>query len=79
VKAAENRWASRGYPRIGWRTLDARIKKKLPALRHILDGAVPSYYREDLECSVATRVNPKFRGMDNATACYYGPRGQSMM
>lgn len=63
VKAAENQWAIREYPGIDWRTLNARIKKKLPALRHILGGAVPSYYREDLGCSVVARVNPIFRGM----------------
>jgi hypothetical protein len=79
LEAAKTEWAVRGYPRIGWRRLDARLQKFSRALRGILNGAIPSFYRLELESAVAGRVNPKFRCMENATAGYYGPRGQRVM
>lgn len=79
LKAAEIEWAQRGYPRIGWRRLDARMRKFAPALRDILNGGRPSFYRTELEAAVASRENPKYRCMGNATAGYYGPRGQEVM
>jgi hypothetical protein len=79
LKAAESEWARRGYPRIGWRRLDARMRKFLPALHSILNGETPSPYLSQLKSAVASRVNPKTRCMDNATAGYYGPRGQQVM
>ena len=79
LKAAKTEWALRKYPRIDWRKLDARLQKFSPALRAILNGATPSFYRSELESAVARRVNPKFRCMENATAGYYGPRGQQVM
>ena len=79
LKAADSEWALRGYPRISWRTLDARLQKFSPALRGILNGATPSFYRSELESAVARRADPKFRCMENAKAGYYGPRGQQVM
>jgi hypothetical protein len=77
--AAKTEWALCGYPRIGWQRLDARLQKFSPALHGILNGAIPSFYRSELESAVARRVNPLFRCMENATAGYYGPRGKEVM
>ena len=79
LKAAKTEWALRGYPRIGWRRLDARLQKLSPALRATLNGATPSFYRLELESAVTRRANPKFHCMENATAGFYGPRGQQVM
>jgi hypothetical protein len=69
----------RGYSRIDWQKLDARLQKFSPALCGILNGTTPSFYLSELELAVVRRVNSKFRCMENATAGYYGPRGQRVM
>ena len=79
LEAAETEWAVRRYPAIDWQKLDARLQKFSPALRGILNGVTPSFYRSELASAVAERVNSKFRCMENATAGYYGPRGQRVM
>ena len=58
----------RGYPRFSWRILEDRIQKFAPALRDILDGVTPSFYRTQIQSAVASRRNPKYRGMEKATA-----------
>jgi hypothetical protein len=58
LKAAKTEWALRKYPRIRWRRLDARLQKFSPALRAILNGAIPSFYRSELKSAVTRKVNP---------------------
>lgn len=79
VKDAETEWARRGYPRIGWRRLKSRLDKFSPVLHGILKGELPSFYRSALESAVGRRESHGERCMDNATAGYYGPRGQVIM
>jgi hypothetical protein len=79
LEAAKTEWDARGYPRIGWENLDARLQNFSPALCGILNGAIPSFYCSELASAAAERVNSKFRCMENATAGYYGPRGQRVM
>jgi hypothetical protein len=57
LKAAKTEWALRKYLRIRWRRLDARLQKFSPALRAILNGAIPSFYRSELKSAVIKRVN----------------------
>jgi hypothetical protein len=49
------------------------------ALRGILDGTVPSFYLTELKSAVARKEGHKYRCMENATAGYYGPRGQQIL
>jgi hypothetical protein len=79
VKDAKFEWARRGYPRIGWRTLNSRFEKFSSSLRRTLNGDSPSFYRSELESAVARKECVKYRCMENATAGYYGPRGQQIM
>jgi hypothetical protein len=79
LRDAKAEWARRGYPRIGWRRLDSRLKKFSSTLRGILKGESPSFYHTELELAVARREGRKYRCMEYATAGYYGPRGQQIM
>jgi hypothetical protein len=79
LQSAETEWTRCGYPRIGWRKLDARLQKFSPAFRDILEGVTPSFYCSELESAVASRVKPQYRGMEFSTAGYYGSRGQQIM
>lgn len=56
-------WAQRRYPRIGWGRLDTRMQKHFSALRNILNGETPSFYRLELESAVARKVPIKLLGM----------------
>ena len=49
------------------------------ALRDVLSGTVPSFYRTELELTVAMKEGHKYRCMENATARYYGPPGQQIL
>ena len=79
LKEAETEWAQRGYPRICWRRLNSRLQGFSSALRDVLGGIAPSFYRAELESAVARREGHKYRCMENATAGYYGPRGQQIL
>jgi hypothetical protein len=80
LKDAKMEWIRCGYPRISWRGLNARLKEFSAALYAILNGTSSSVYRTELESAVVARKEqPKYVGMDNATAGYYGPRGQTIM
>jgi hypothetical protein len=61
LEAAKTEWALCGYPRIGWRRLDAHLQKFSRALRGILNGAIPSFYHLELESAVARKANSQFR------------------
>lgn len=79
LKDSETEWARRGYPRIGWRRLSRRLGKFSSALRAILKGDLPSFYRSELESAVAKKEGRRYRCIENSTAGYYGPRGQQIM
>lgn len=79
LRAAELEWARRGYPRIGWRRLDVRIRRVLPVLRGILDGEISSSYLSQLNSVRGRRAAPKTSNIGNSKAGYYGPRGSQMM
>ena len=79
LKDAETEWTRRGYPRISWQRLDSRLKEHSSTLRGILNGTSPSIYRTELELAVARKDNRKYLGIGNATAGYYGPRGQQIL
>jgi hypothetical protein len=76
--AAELEWVRRGYPRIGWRRLDARIPKFLPALGGILDGEISSPFLAQTKLARERKV-PQTNGNGNGEAGYYGPRGSQIM
>ncbi|KAK5188855.1 hypothetical protein LTR96_010859 [Exophiala xenobiotica] len=76
--AAELEWVRRGYPRIGWRRLDARIRKFLPALDGILDGEISSPFLAQTKLARKRKV-PQTIGNGNGEAGYYGPRGSQIM
>jgi hypothetical protein len=76
--AAELEWVRRGYPRIGWRRLDARIRKFLPALGGILDGEISSPFLTQTKLARERKV-PQTNGNGNGEAGYYGPRGSQIM
>ena len=78
LKATETEWAQRGYPQIDWGRLDSRLQEFSPALRRILNGS-PSFYRSELESAIERKESRRYRCMENATAGYYGPRGQQVM
>ncbi|KAL6240235.1 hypothetical protein RBB50_012872 [Rhinocladiella similis] len=79
LRAAELEWARRGYPRIGWRRLDFRIRSVLPVLRGILDGEISSSYLSQLNSVRGRRAVLKTSSIGNSKAGYYGPRGSQMM
>jgi hypothetical protein len=79
LEDAKTEWTQRGYPTICWRRLNSRLWGFSSALRDVLGGIVPSFYRTELESAVAKKVRHKYRCMENATAGYYGPRGQQIL
>jgi hypothetical protein len=79
LEEAKTEWAQRGYPKICWRRLRARLQKFSPALRGVLNGNSPSFYHAELELAIARKEDRKYRCMENSTAGYYGPRGQQIL
>lgn len=79
LEEAETEWAQRGYPKIRWQRFSSRLQKFSPALRGVLNGNSPSFYRTELESAIARKEDRKYRCMENSTAGYYGPRGQQIL
>ena len=78
VEDAKIEWAQCGYPRIAWRRLHLRLKKKSLALRDIINGS-SSFFGTELQAAIDRKEARKYRCMENMTAGYYGPRGQQVM
>jgi hypothetical protein len=76
---AENKWSSKGYPKIDWERLDSRISKRHDFIKDLLNGAV-CHYRKTFEELVAAGKGRALRKMDsNLTPGYYGSRGLNMI
>lgn len=70
---ARQLWRTRRYPVIDWATLEQRMQRKHARLKKIIGGQVNSTYRDRLTHQIANRST------SNASAGYYGPRGQKAM
>lgn len=80
VKRAERDWNRKGYPRIDWEGLPARLTRFIePLQRILLDGRL-SYFRSELVKENEDRVEaPAWRGLESGIPGYYGPRGMDIM
>lgn len=78
-KSARNEWVEKGYPKIDWSDLDARLEKHHSYLKSILDGT-SSYYRnilaEQVKSGKDRTLLQALSNSDNSlTPGYYGSRG----
>lgn len=78
-REAEKEWIERGYPRIAWRRLRARMSRKISAIRDIVTACAFSFFRTELQAEIAKKKARKYRGVTNMIAGYYGPRGHQLM
>jgi hypothetical protein len=80
-RTAERDWVERGYPTIDWEGLDGRIERHFPALKDMLLGRKPSFYRTKLE-SEGKRDNIRLTATSDMAALssgYYGGKGSKQM
>lgn len=84
-ETARSKWRQRRYPDIDWSSFNDRLKRYRPNIKNILDGDVPSYYRNVLEDAVKggrnrtlhqSLMSTSFHGL---TPGYYGSRGARLM
>lgn len=84
VREARNIRRERHYPDIDWADLtNTQITKYIPVLRDILQRAIPSYYRDQLDAAMVEGTGSrktlqrylKEGVVDVAKHGYYGPKG----
>ena len=85
-RSAESEWAERGYPKIDWQQLDARIANFHPSMDDILSTRTFSFYRNAFEDSLKNGKNKTIqeslmRGdeVEGTLPGYYGGRGAKVM
>ena len=84
-RSAESEWAERGYPKIDWEQLDARITKSHTSLDDILSRRRFSFYRNAFEDSLKggkiKTIQESMMGgeIEGMTPGYYGGRGAKVM
>ena len=84
-ETARSQWRQRRYPDIAWTTFEDRLKRYRPNIKRILDGDVPSYYRNLLEHAVkggrhrTLHQSLMSTGFHGLTPGYYGSRGARLM
>lgn len=86
IRAAEQEWVERGYPKIDWAHFDKRLETFHPFIDDILAGKKTSYYRNAFEDRMskgqmkslkATLLDPA--SMEGVIPGYYGTRGARAM
>ena len=84
-ETARSKWRQRRYPDIDWSTFNDRLQRYRPNIKRILDGDIPSYYRNVLEDAVKGGRNRTLHqslmstGFHGLTPGYYGSRGARLM
>ena len=85
-RSAESEWAERGYPKIDWQQLDARIANFHTFMDDILSRRTFSFYRNAFEDSLKSgkkkTVQESLMGEDEIEGTspgYYGGRGAKVM
>ena len=84
-RSTESEWVERGYPRIDWELLDARIAKSHASLDDILSRRRLSFYRNAFEDSLKggkiRTIQESMMGgeTEGMTPGYYGGRGAKVM
>ncbi|KAK3675740.1 hypothetical protein LTR78_004381 [Recurvomyces mirabilis] len=84
---AQLEWNERGYPRIDWPGLPARLKQRKHTLRlkSIMSGELESAFKKSFEEKVKTGSKTLLQAATSTkeqmgtTAGYYGPRGETVM
>ena len=84
-RSAESEWAERGYPKIDWEQLDARIGKSHISIDDILSRRRFSFYRNAFEDSLKggkiKTIQESMMGgeIEGMSPGYYGGRGAKVM
>lgn len=75
---AEREWIRLNYSRIIWRRLNARMFKKIAALRHIVKER-SFFFLAKIQTSFEKQKARKYRCINNKIAGHYGPREEQIM
>lgn len=85
-RSAESEWAERGYPKIDWQQLDARIANFYTSMDDILSRRTFSFYRNAFEDSLKSgkkkTIQESLMGeeeIEGTSPGYYGGRGAKVM
>lgn len=85
-QSAESEWAERGYPKIDWLQLDARIGKLHTSMDDILSRRNFSFYRNVFEDSLKSGKKKRIQEslmageeIEGTSPGYYGGRGAKVM
>ena len=85
-RSAESEWTERGYPKIDWQQLDARIAKFHTCMDDILSRRKSSFYRNAFEDSLKSGKNKTIQEsliggdeIEGMSPGYYGGRGAKVM
>ena len=85
-RSAETEWTERGYPKIDWQQLDARITKFHISMDDVLSRRKSSFYRNAFEDSLKSGKNKTIQEsliggdeIEGMSPGYYGGRGAKVM
>ena len=86
IRAAEEEWQEKGYPKIDWAGLDRRLDTLHPVIEDILAEKKPSYYRNAFEDQIKKGQMKTLKAtlfdsatMEGVLPGYYGSRGARAM
>lgn len=85
-RSAESEWIERGYPKIDWQQLDARIADFHISMDDILSRRKSSFYRNAFEDTLKSGKNKTIQEsliggdeIEGMSPGYYGGRGAKVM